>query len=87
MAMNLRLPPDLADALRGLADQTGRSQQEIARDAIAEYLRDYRLRAYPKEVRALLIPAQDPDEGAPSWGGLDGAELLASLLKERGGPR
>ncbi len=58
--MNLRLPEELADALRDLAGQTGRSQQDLAREALHEYLRDYPLRAYPKEVRHMITPASRP---------------------------
>lgn len=83
MAMNLRLPHELADALRGLAEQTGRSQQDLAREALAEFIRDYPLRAYPKDVRHLITPAAGPDTGAPSWAGVDGAALLAQLLEDR----
>lgn len=57
MAMNLRLPEELATALRDLAQQTGRSQQDLAREALEEYIHDYPLRAYPKEVRHLITPA------------------------------
>ena len=55
--MNLRLPEELAQALRSLSETTGRSQQDLARDALEEYVRDYPLRAYPKEVRHLITPA------------------------------
>lgn len=65
VAMNLRLPKELAESLRSLAEETGRSQQELAREALEEYVRDYRLRAYPKEIRHLITPARsetlDPD--------------------------
>lgn len=57
MAMNLRLPEELASALRNLAEQTGRSQQDLTREALEEYIRDYPLRAYPKVVRHLITPA------------------------------
>ncbi len=57
MAMNLRLPEELALALRQLAEETGRSQQDLAREALEEYVRDYPLRSYPKEVRHLITPA------------------------------
>lgn len=57
VAMNLRLPEELASALRELSEQTGRSQQELAREALEEFVRDYRLRAYPKEVRHLVSPS------------------------------
>ena len=59
VAMNLRLPEELANALRELSEETGRSQQELAREALEEYVRDYRLRAYPKEVRHLITPAPE----------------------------
>lgn len=38
MAMNLRLPPDTAEALRERAAETGRSQQELIREAVDAYL-------------------------------------------------
>ena len=59
MAMNLRLPEELATALRELSEETGRSQQELAREALEEFVRDYRLRAYPKEVRHLITSAPE----------------------------
>jgi len=90
MAMNLRLPEDLADALRALADQTGRSQQDLAREALTEYVRDYPLRAYPKEVRHMITPASlslnDPQvvaELRSLWGGIDAEALVAHLIRDR----
>lgn len=38
MAVNLRLDPEIAEALREEAGRTGRSQQQLIRDAIAEHL-------------------------------------------------
>jgi len=38
MAMNLRLRPDAADALRAESERTGLSQQEILRRAVDEHL-------------------------------------------------
>lgn len=38
MAMNLRLDDDRAAALREAADEEGRSQQEIVRQALDQYL-------------------------------------------------
>lgn len=53
MAMNLRLTDAEADALRQRAAQEGRSMQEVARAAIAEYVSDRpaRLRAAVERVR------------------------------------
>jgi len=62
VAMNLRLPTALAGALRELSEETGRSQQELVREAVTEFVRDYRLRDYPKDVRHLITPAP-----AGSW--------------------
>ncbi len=53
MAMNLRLTEDEADDLRRKAAEEGRSMQEVARAAIAEYVsgRPARLRAAIEKVR------------------------------------
>jgi len=53
MAMNLRLSDAEAEALRRRAEQEGRSMQEVARAAIAEYVsaRPARLRAAIDRVR------------------------------------
>jgi hypothetical protein len=53
MAMNLRLTEDEAEALRRKAAEEGRSMQEVARAAIAEYVseRPARLRAAVDRVR------------------------------------
>lgn len=90
MAMNLRLPEELAAGLRALAEETGRSQQELAREALEEYVRDYRLRAYPKEVRHLITPAKrrpnDPqalEELRTTWANVDAESVLAALLEDR----
>ena len=89
VAMNLRLPEVLARALRELSEQTGRSQQELTREALEEYVRDYRLRAYPTDVRHLITPAPagywadvvvlDP----PLPPGIDVARLLEEQRQER----
>lgn len=54
MAMNLRLSDAETEALRRKADEEGRSMQEIARVAIAEYVTDRpsRLRAAIERVRS-----------------------------------
>ena len=72
MAMNLRLPDELANSLRALSETTGRSQQDLAREALEEYVRDHPLREYPKEVRHLITPAP-----AGSW---DDVVLLSPPL-------
>ncbi len=53
MAMNLRLTDAETDALRRKAEQEGRSMQEVARAAIAEYVSDrpQRLRTAIDRVR------------------------------------
>lgn len=51
--MNLRLTDDEADALRRKAKEEGRSMQEVARAAIADYVsaRPQRLQAAIEKVR------------------------------------
>lgn len=53
MAMNLRLSDAESEALRAKAEQEGRSMQEVARTAIAQYVseRPQRLRAAIERVR------------------------------------
>lgn len=53
VAMNLRLTDAESDALRAKAEQEGRSMQEVARTAIAQYVseRPQRLRAAIERVR------------------------------------
>jgi hypothetical protein len=53
MAMNLRLSETETAALRAKAEQEGRSMQEVARAAIAQYVseRPQRLRAAIERVR------------------------------------
>lgn len=38
MAMNLRLSPEIQEGIRREAERTGRSQQEVVREAIGRYL-------------------------------------------------
>ena len=83
VAMNLRLPHELAEELRALSERVGRSQQELVRQAVAEFVRDHPLSAYPKEVRHLIRPAERPDGVSPTWQSLDGPSLLAALLEDR----
>lgn len=54
MAMNLRLTDEESEALRAKAEQEGRSMQEVARAAIAQYVseRPQRLTAAISRVRA-----------------------------------
>lgn len=40
MAMTLRLSDSETEALRGYAEMTGRSMQDVARQAIGEYIRE-----------------------------------------------
>jgi predicted transcriptional regulator len=53
MAMNLRLTDEESEALRARAEQEGRSMQEVARAAIAQYVseRPRRLSAAIERVR------------------------------------
>lgn len=53
VAMNLRLTDDESEALRAKAEQEGRSMQEVARAAIAQYVseRPQRLAAAIKRVQ------------------------------------
>jgi hypothetical protein len=58
MSMNLRLSESLANDLKALSKETGKSQQELAREAIAEYVTNYKLLHFPPEIRHMIIPAE-----------------------------
>ncbi|MGB4324445.1 MAG: ribbon-helix-helix protein, CopG family [Candidatus Nanopelagicales bacterium] len=58
MSMNLRLSESLANGLKALSKETGKSQQVLVREAIAEYVNHYKLLRYPPEIRHLIIPAE-----------------------------
>lgn len=58
MSMNLRLSESLAIGLKALSKETGKSQQVLVREAIAEYVNHYKLLRYPPEIRHLIIPAE-----------------------------
>ncbi len=58
MSMNLRLSESLANGLKALSKETGKSQQELAREAISEYITNYKLLRFPAEIRHMIIPAE-----------------------------
>jgi predicted transcriptional regulator len=58
MAMTLRLTDDETAALRSFADETGRSMQEVARDAIREYVG--RRNAHRDELLARIVDEDRP---------------------------
>ncbi len=57
MAMNLRLSDIETDALRAKAEQEGRSMQEVARMAIAQYVSER-----PQRLRAAIERVRDEDQ-------------------------
>ena len=83
MAMNLRLPEELAGALKALSDETGRSQQDLAREALAEYIRDYPLRRYPVEMRPHIRVGDRTAKLALPTGGSGDDNALEVLLQMR----
>ena len=58
MAVNVRMKDELAGDLKALAQETGRSQQDLIRDAIADYIHNYKLRAFAPEIRHMLTPGK-----------------------------
>jgi predicted transcriptional regulator len=57
MAMNLRLSDTETDALRAKAEQEGRSMQEVARAAIAQYVSER-----PQRLRAAIDLVREEDQ-------------------------
>jgi hypothetical protein len=60
MATNLRLDPGLELALKQRAAVTGRSQQDLIRDAIRRYLQDDILRGLPPRDGMPVPPPREP---------------------------
>lgn len=65
VAMNLRLSDAESEALRAKADEEGRSMQEVARTAIAQYVSER-----PQRLRSAIVRVCDEDR-----------ELLERLAK------
>ena len=56
-AVNIRMSDEQAEGMRALAQETGRSQQELIREALSEYVRTYRLRgSYGPSMPSTLRP-------------------------------
>jgi hypothetical protein len=60
MATNLRLSADLQSALKDRSQSTGRSQQDLMREAIRKYLEDDILRGLPPRHGFAIQPAREP---------------------------
>lgn len=87
MAVNVRMNDELAGELRELAEETGRSQQDLIREAIADYVRNYKLRAFPPEVRHMLTPAKKISaelKARPRIKLPEGVTIESMLADERG---
>ena len=87
MAVNVRMNEELARQLRELADETGRSQQDLIRDAIAEYIRNYKLRNFPPEIRHMLTPGKKASPEARALPRIklpEGVTIESMLADERG---
>lgn len=85
MATNLRLRPATETALRERAAQTGRSQQDLIRDALDQYLGLAEVPLTRQRTReelyaaGLLIPAKGPIrfvEDPLDTGGMTSLEML-----------
>jgi hypothetical protein len=62
MATNLRLTPALDAAVKERAVSSGRSQQDVIREAVRSYLEDELLHGLPPRVRPALPPPRYPFE-------------------------
>ena len=90
MAVNVRMSEELAEQLRRVASELGKSQQEAIREAIELYVRDFKLRHYPPEVRHLVTPAKRPyrhiprsERFTPPPGNMDSTEMIREMRGDR----
>lgn len=87
MAMNLRLGPEAEAALRAEAERTGRSQQDILREAVGRYLgvipEQAGARVDPLIASGKLKPPRTPyREVEPRWHMPPGQTTLDLLDRE-----
>lgn len=90
MAVNVRMSEELAEQLRQVSAEQGKSQQEAIREAIELYVRDFKLRHYPPEVRHLVTPAKRPyrhiprsERFTPPPGSMDSTEMIREMRGDR----
>ncbi|WP_417564625.1 ribbon-helix-helix protein, CopG family [Microbacterium sp.] len=87
MAMNLRLQPEAAAALRAESERTGLSQQEILRRAVDEHLglgaERPRPRAWPEWVEPPAEPMREPRVLLHFPPGRSSTDVLDELREER----
>ena len=90
MAVNVRMSEELAEQLRRVASELGKSQQEAIREAIELYVRDFKLRHYPPEVRHLVTPAKRPYREIPPErrftpppGSMDSTDMIREMRGDR----
>jgi len=86
MAVNLRLPPEAAKALRAEAEATGLSQQEILRRAVNEYL-GLTPRTRDPQWPDWIEPPSEPYRPVSAWltppEGRSMVDVLDELREER----
>ena len=90
MAVNVRMSEELAEQLRQVSVELGKSQQQAIREAIELYVRDFKLRHYPPEVRHLVTPAKRPyrhiprsERFTPPPGSMDSTEMIREMRGDR----
>lgn len=90
MAVNVRMSEELAAQLRDVAESLGKSQQQAIREAVELYIRDYKLRHYPPEVRHLVTPAKRPyreippeERFTPPPGSMDSTAMIREMRGDR----
>jgi hypothetical protein len=85
MAVNLRLRPEAAAALRGESERTGVSQQEILRHAVDEHLglAHNAKPPWPDWVDPPAEPYREPTVRLTLPGGVTTMDILEDLRAER----
>jgi len=87
MAVNLRLRPETAEALRAESERTGLSQQEILRRAVDEHLGLGRRGPRARELPDWVEPPVEPMRPVKAWisppPGRSMVDILDELREER----
>lgn len=79
MATNLRLSEQAAEAVRAEAKRSGRSQQDVIRAAVDQYLAPQSIRTTRNHIRDQIIPPATPFMTIPEEDMLELPEGMSSL--------
>ena len=83
MAVNVRMSEELAEQLRRVASELGKSQQEAIREAIELYVRDFKLRHLVTPAKRHYRHIPRSERFTPPPGSMDSTEMIREMRGDR----